>query len=115
MLPHAVDVFVAGSYAYVAALGDGLFIYKVSDPAAPQLVARLKPPEADADLWHQVWVREQTMYIASTKRGVIVYNVENPEAPVAIKSFPTDRSVEVHAVAMETELVIAFFLQGKIG
>ncbi|HVG60446.1 MAG TPA: hypothetical protein VNA24_17945 [Hyalangium sp.] len=100
-LPRGVDVFVAGGYAYISALGEGLFIYKVSDPAAPQLVARLKPPEADADAWHQVWVQGQTMYIASTKRGVIVYNVENPEAPVAVKSFPTDRAVEVRAVAMD--------------
>jgi hypothetical protein len=99
--PHAVDVFVAGGYAYVTAQGDGLFIYKVTDPAAPQLVARLKPPEAEGDVWHQVWVQGQTMYIASTKRGVIAYNVENPEAPVAVKSFPADRSVEVHALAMD--------------
>lgn len=100
-LPRGVDVFVAGGYAYVAALGDGLFIYKISDPAAPQLVARLKPPEAEADAWHQVWVQGQTMYIASTRHGVIVYNVENPEGPVALKSFPTDRAVDVRAVAMD--------------
>jgi hypothetical protein len=100
-LPRGVDVFVAGGYAYVSALAEGLFIYKVSDPAAPQLVARLKPPEAEGDFWHQVWVQGQTMYIASTKRGVIIYNVENPEAPVAVKSFPADRPVEVHAVAMD--------------
>ncbi len=100
-LPRGADVFVAGGYAYIAALGEGLFIYKVSDPAAPQLVARLKPPETDADAWHQVWVQGQTMYVASTKRGVIVYNVENPEGPVAIKTFPTDRAVDVRAVAVD--------------
>jgi hypothetical protein len=100
-LPRGVDVFVAGGYAYIAALAEGLFVYKISDPASPQLVARLKPPETDADAWHQVWVNGQTMYIASTKRGVIAYNVENPEGPVAIKSFPTDKAVDVRAVTMD--------------
>jgi hypothetical protein len=100
-LPRGVDLFVAGGYAYIAALGEGLFIYKISDPAAPRLVARLKPPEADEDSWHQVWVNGQTLYVASTRRGVIVYNVENPEGPVAVKSFPTDKAVDVRAVSMD--------------
>jgi hypothetical protein len=102
-LPRGVDVFVAGSYAYVAALSEGLFIYKITDPSAPQLVARLKPPTSgtEEDAWHQVWVSGQTMYIASTRKGVIVYNVENPEAPVAVKTFPTDKAVDVRAVTVD--------------
>jgi hypothetical protein len=41
------------------------------------------------------------MYVASTKKGVLVFNVENPAGPIAIKSYPTDRAVDVRAVTMD--------------
>ncbi|HYI02379.1 LVIVD repeat-containing protein, partial [Hyalangium sp.] len=97
----AQDVFVAGGFAYVAAREEGLFIYDVSNPAAPSLAADLKLSEQDADAWHQVWVKDQTMYIASTKRGVLAYDVTNPRQPVAVKSFPPSTTLDVRAVTMD--------------
>ncbi len=94
----AVDVFVAGGYAYVSALEEGLYIYDVSNPAAPRRALQLKPSKGDA--WHQAVVRDQTLYIASTKRGVLLYDVSKPEEPLSLKSFPAE-AVEVRALAFD--------------
>ncbi|MBN1208458.1 MAG: hypothetical protein JXB05_26595 [Myxococcaceae bacterium] len=93
-----VDVFVAGGYAYISALEEGLYIYDISNPAAPRRALQLKPSEGDA--WHQAVVRDQTLYLASTKRGVLLYDVSNPEAPLSLKSFPAE-AVDVRALAFD--------------
>jgi hypothetical protein len=98
---RAHDLFVAGGFAYVAAREKGVFIFDVSNPAAPTLAVKLALSEAEADVWHQVWVKDQTMYIASTKRGVLVYDVTNPKSPLPVKSYPSDKAVDVRAVTMD--------------
>lgn len=95
------DIFVAGGFAYIAAREKGLYIFDVSNPAAPSLAVKLALSTADADVWHQVWVKGQTMYIASTKRGVLVYDVSNPRSPLPVKAYPTDKAVDVRAVTMD--------------
>jgi hypothetical protein len=99
-LPRGVaqDVFVAGGYAYVSAREAGVYIYDISNPAAPRKVSELVPQD---DSWHQVWVKDQTMYIASTKRGVLLYDVTNPAEPLSLKSFPTDKAVDVRALSLD--------------
>jgi hypothetical protein len=94
----AVDVFVAGGYAYVSALESGVYIYDISNPAAPRKVSELVPP---SDTWHQVWVKDQTMYIASTKKGVLLYDVANPAEPLALKSYPAENPVDVRALTFD--------------
>lgn len=104
-LPHgtASDVFVAGGYAYVTALADGLFIYDVKDPSAPQKVAEILPTK---DVWHQAWVKDQTLYIASNNEGLLVYDVSNPQAPRRVGAFPST-SVQVWGLAAEQDRLYA--------
>ena len=87
-LPRGVarDVFVAGSYAYVTAQEEGLYIYDVSNPQLPTKVAERKPVEGES--WNQAVVRNQTLYIASSTRGVLVYELSDPKSPASPKVFP---------------------------
>ena len=102
----AVDVFVAGGYAYVTALSDGLFIYDVRDPAvAPRKVAEVAPRN---DVWHHAWVRDQTLYVSSNNEGILVYDVSKPEAPRRLRALPIP-GVEVWGLY---EAAIADVMQG---
>jgi hypothetical protein len=94
----ASDVFVTGGYAYVAAREAGVYIYDVSNPAAPRKVSELVPQD---DSWHEVWVKGTTMYIATTKKGVLLYDVTKPSEPLALKSFPTDSAVDVRSLSFD--------------
>ncbi|WP_224369901.1 LVIVD repeat-containing protein [Hyalangium versicolor] len=94
----AQDVFVSGGYAYVAARESGVYIYDISNPAAPKKVSELVP---ESDSWHQVRVKDQTMYIASTKKGVLLYDVTKPAEPVFVTSFPVDSAVDVRSLAFD--------------
>ena len=88
----AADVFVAGGYAYVTALSDGLFIYDVSKPGQPPVkVAELSPTN---DVWYRAWVVGTTLYVSSNAEGVILYNVSNPKAPTRINSVPRTNPVQ---------------------
>jgi hypothetical protein len=80
-----MDVFVAGGYAYVTALTDGLFIYDVRDPSKPTKVAELSPTK---DTWFRSWVKDQALYISSATEGLLVYDVSNPAAPRRLMALP---------------------------
>jgi hypothetical protein len=47
----AVNVFVAGNYAYVAVIGkySGIYVFDVSNPESPELKGRLDVIDGDAD------------------------------------------------------------------
>lgn len=94
----AVDVFVAGGYAYVSALDQGVYIYDISNPAAPRKVSELVP---QSDIWNSVWVKDGTMYIASTNKGVLLYDVSNPAEPLALKSYPVETPVDVRSITID--------------
>jgi hypothetical protein len=81
----ARDIFVAGSYAYVTAYGQGLYIYDISNPQAPSKVAERV---VEGEAWQQVLVRGQTLYLASAKRGVVLYDLTDPKSPAAPKALP---------------------------
>lgn len=103
----AQDIFVAGGFAYITAREKGLYIFDVSSPENPSLAVKLSLSTADADVWHKVWVKDQTMYIASTKRGVLVYDVSNPRSPLPVKAYPTDKAVDVRSVTMDGTWIYA--------
>ncbi|ATB37274.1 hypothetical protein CYFUS_002695 [Cystobacter fuscus] len=87
----ASDVFVSGGYAYVTAHADGLFVFDVSNPSAPQKVAEVTPTK---DVWRRAWVKGQTLYIASAAQGLLVYDVSNPALPKRLSALPADAPVE---------------------
>jgi len=83
----AMNVFVANGYAYVTALGSGLFIYDVSNPAVvPVKRAEVTPIRGDS--WHQAWVKDSTLYVASSLEGIIVFDVSDPKAPKRVRTLP---------------------------
>jgi hypothetical protein len=87
-LPRGVpmDVFVAGGYAYVTALSEGLFIYDVRVPGQqPRKVAEITPTR---DTWYRSWVKGQTLYISSNNEGLLIYDVSKPEAPKRLDALP---------------------------
>jgi hypothetical protein len=90
----AADVFVAGGYAYVTAYSDGLFIFDVRDPRAPQKVAEVTPPN---DVWYRAWVKGQTLYISSYAEGLLVYDVSNPALPKRLAALPAPPETSIEA------------------
>jgi hypothetical protein len=91
-----VDVHVSGGFAYVSALEGGLFIYDVSNPAAPVKKASLTPEKNVA--WYQTWRKDTTLYIASTQ-GVLLYDVSDATAPRYLKTLPVQ--VDARAVTVD--------------
>ncbi|EPX58066.1 hypothetical protein D187_004355 [Cystobacter fuscus DSM 2262] len=81
----ASDLFVSGGYAYVTAHADGLFVFDVKNPSAPQKVAEVMPTK---DVWRRAWVKGQTLYIASAAQGLLVYDVSNPALPKRLSALP---------------------------
>ncbi|OJH39761.1 LVIVD repeat-containing protein [Cystobacter ferrugineus] len=96
----ASDVFVSGGYAYVTAYADGLFVFDVRDPAAPQKIAEVTPSQ---DVWRRAWVKGQTLYIASAAQGLLVYDVGNPALPKRLSALPADAPVEAWGLYEDQE------------
>ncbi|MET0403949.1 MAG: hypothetical protein ABW123_16175 [Cystobacter sp.] len=87
----AMDVFVAGGYAYVTAMEAGLFVFDVHDRTAPVKVAEVTPAN---DVWHRVWVKGQTLYISSIREGLLVYDISNPQVPKRRAALPAPTAAE---------------------
>jgi len=98
-----VEVTVAGSYAYVAALSGGLTIFDVHDPAHPLEVAQF----ADAtDYFTDAKVLGDTLYVASASRGLRIYDLSNPLKPTYVASTPVDR-VQVRSMTLSGDRLYA--------
>jgi len=91
-----VDVHVSGGVAFVSALEGGLFIFDVSNPAAPVKKASLTPEKNVA--WYQSWLKDTTLYIASSV-GVLLYDVSDVAAPRYLKTLPVQ--VDARALAVD--------------
>jgi hypothetical protein len=82
----ALDVFVRGDYAFVAAGNDGLQIIDVSDPLSPKKVSSLSgagpgttvSPEVEA-----VFVQGNYAFVVMSQSGLGALDVSNPAAPQA--------------------------------
>ena len=91
LLPNkavGMNVFVANKYAYVTALGSGLFVYHVGDPAVGAPVKKAEVIPIRGDSWHQAWVMGSTLYVASSLEGLIIFDVSNPEVPKRVRTLP---------------------------
>ncbi len=90
------DITVAGDYAYLAALTDGLIIVDISDPTQPVLVGGHATPEGA----YGVAVEEQIAYTMD-RSNVQVFDVANPAKPVRIgmmaEGFHSLEDIVVHA------------------
>jgi len=75
----ARDVYVLGSYAYVA-MG-GLYVLDVSDPYNPLEVAHL-----DTSWSWDIYVSSNYAYMTSS-RGLLIFDVSDPSNPVEINNY----------------------------
>ncbi|HKS35643.1 MAG TPA: hypothetical protein VJW76_00535, partial [Verrucomicrobiae bacterium] len=78
------DVVFAGNYAYLAAGGDGLKIYDVSNPLLPAPVATLDTPGSAQG----IAVSGNHVYLADYEGGFRIFNVANPASPSLVGSLP---------------------------
>jgi hypothetical protein len=78
--PRALDLQFR--YAFVAD-ARGLAVVDVTDPAAPELVARAGPM-ADA---RNVYVARTYAYVAGGKEGVVIVDVERPDRPRIVERY----------------------------
>ena len=80
---YAWDVFVSGSYAYVADYYRGLRVIDVSDPQAPY-----ETGASDSALNAVgVMVLDSFAYVASHTRGMRIVDIRDPAQPVIVSTF----------------------------
>ena len=80
----ALDVAVAGNYAYVADGSAGLRVINISNPAAPSAVGSY------TSAWAQrVAVVGNYAYVVAQDHGLRVLNVSNPATPTEVGSYDT--------------------------
>ena len=81
----AFQVYVSGSYAYVADAGSGLQIINISNPAAPTLAGTYYN-EVTAE---GVYVSGSYAYVADGPNGLVIINISNPAAPTLAGTYNT--------------------------
>ena len=74
---YAIDVAVAGDYAYLACGNAGLLVVDVSDPEHPRDVGRCKAPGSA----HGVAVAGGYAYVADLDSGLHIINISDPQNP----------------------------------
>jgi hypothetical protein len=84
---------VAGDYAYAGAPGSGLFVYAISEPAQPQLVASLGRVQVEG-----LAAQGDYLYLA-TGDGVQIVSIADPRRPALETLVHTPASVESVVVA----------------
>ncbi len=98
-----VDLYVTKQHAYVVALGGGLKVYNVSNPAAPVLTKTVF--QGNDNYWNGVWAKGDALYVASARSGVITFDITNPGQPVLLGAQPTP-PVNVHTVFVRGDLML---------
>lgn len=86
---------MANGYAYVTSSTDGLLIYDVSQPTAPQQVAGFDTPGTPND----VAVSGNYAYVADQSAGVRILDISNPAHPVEVGFYDTNYSAHRLAVS----------------
>jgi hypothetical protein len=85
---------VVGSWAYLTAADDGLFVVDVSNPAAPKRVGSCRMLGSAKD----ITVAGHYAYVAARQGGLRVLDLSNPKAPAEVGSYQPKRAVREGAV-----------------
>jgi len=78
--PGALDIFLAGDYAYLAAGADGLVIVNIADRTAPSVTVTL-PLSGTA---RRLCVVDDLAYVVSYEQGLQIVNVADRRNPVLL-------------------------------
>ena len=81
----AQAVAILGHHAYVVAGSSGLFIFDISDPAAPVLAGSYDTPGQALG----ITVAGNYAYVADGSDGLLVLDVSDTSAPIKVGSFDT--------------------------
>ena len=101
---NAQDVFVSGSFAYIADGNGGLRIVDVSDPSLPTEVGSVDTPGNAQELI----VRDHYAYVAHAEtNGLRIIDVQNPRAPSETGFYPTPKGAYGVALAGTTAYIAA--------
>jgi hypothetical protein len=98
----AADVYVTHGHAYVVSLADtfagpgGLYVFDLSDRAAPRLVKTITFP--GDSYWNGVWAKDDALYVASGDRGLLVFDLANPADPLFLRALPGGGYLDVHTL-----------------
>ncbi|MGZ0747892.1 LVIVD repeat-containing protein [Haloparvum sp. AD34] len=94
----------------------GIELYDVSDPAAPELLARIAPTESPAPTISGVWTTSHNfefhgdrLYTSWYEAGVKLYDVSDPTAPTELAAWrdPATRSFWTAQVGVPGEFFVA--------
>jgi hypothetical protein len=107
---HGQGLHLAGGLLYLAAGEDGLIIYSLADPDAPQEIGRYKDLE---DAW-DVAVDGYLAYVADEPRGLEILDVSSPTQPKQL-GFITWDPVYAHAEVVRTEAGFVYVAAGEYG
>ena len=105
-----IDVFVQGSYAYVAAGSDGLRIVDISDPTAPTEVGFYDTPDDALGIVQDVVVLGDYAYLAAGLAGLRIVDVSDPAALVEVGVYDTAGLARKVAAAENYVYVVWEFL-----
>ena len=100
---EAVDVAIAGTRAYVVALGGGVTVFDITDRTKPTRITHIP---AEGEYWNDVEVVGDVLYIASATKGVVLYDVQNPAAPTRLALAPVG-NINVHTLLREGTTLFA--------
>jgi len=86
------DVFVSGSYAYLAAYKEGLWVVDISNPASPRQAGYCETPwwfvgERVSGKAISVFVSGSYAYVANGREGLRIVNVSDPGNPYEVGYF----------------------------
>jgi hypothetical protein len=70
-------VHIEGDKVYLAAAQDGLFIFDIADPDAPEVLGQF---EALENAW-DVWVNDGIAYVGDCDKGVSAIDISTPDHP----------------------------------
>ena len=83
-LKSAKDIYVSGSYAYVATGSTGLQVIDISAPSSPEIIGSVDTP----GYAYAVYVSGSYAYLAKS-RGLQVIDISTPSSPAIIGSVDT--------------------------
>ncbi len=98
-------VDMAGDYAYVACMYDGMRVYDISNPSDPVLAGTIETTKAE-----DVYVEGNIVYVADRTGGLRVVDVTNPAAPSL-----TGRIKKAHQEHIDVIGDYAYVADGEFG
>jgi len=82
----AYGIHLQSPLAYVAAERDGLFIFDISVPEDPEILAHASMPGRAWD----VWVEDNYAFVANADSGLVVMDVSSPRHPQIVSTLAWD-------------------------